>query len=137
MVAPFQPPDGSPAMTYADLEKTIDAAWETRDQLTPATQGPVRAAVEAALAALDDGKLRVAEKGASGWQVGQWLKKAVLMSFRLTGMAPVPGGPGGGSWYDKVPSKFEGWGENLFRASGFRAVPGAVRRRGPFIAPCS
>ncbi|MBI3513117.1 MAG: 2,3,4,5-tetrahydropyridine-2,6-dicarboxylate N-succinyltransferase, partial [Proteobacteria bacterium] len=122
-------------MTQRDLEKTIDTAWETRDQLTSATKGAVRDAVEAALAGLDDGSMRVAEKTAAGWQVNQWLKKAVLMSFRLTDMAPMPGGPDGGSWYDKVPSKFEGWGDNRFKQAGFRVVPPAAVRRGAYIAP--
>jgi len=122
-------------MSYSDLETTIETAWETRDQLTSATKGKVRDAVDGALAALDDGKLRVAEKTTSGWKVRQWLKKAVLISFRLTDMAPMPGGPGGGHWYDKVPSKFEGWGANRFREAGFRVVPPAAVRRGAYIAP--
>ena len=122
-------------MSQQDLEKTIDQAWETRDQLTPATKGPVRDAVETALAALDDGSLRVAEKTAAGWQVRQWAKKAVLLSFRLTDMAPMAGGPGGASFYDKVPSKFDGWGDNRFREAGFRVVPPAAVRRGAYIAP--
>ena len=122
-------------MSQHDLEKTIDQAWETRDQLTPATKGPARDAVETALAQLDDGSLRVAEKTAAGWQVRQWAKKAVLLSFRLTDMAPMAGGPGGASFYDKVPSKFEGWGDNRFREAGFRVVPPAAVRRGAYIAP--
>jgi 2,3,4,5-tetrahydropyridine-2-carboxylate N-succinyltransferase len=122
-------------MSYSEIETTIDAAWETRDQLTPATKGKVRDAVFEALDALDDGSLRVAEKTTSGWKVRQWLKKAVLMSFRLTDMAPMPGGPGGGDWYDKVPSKFAGWGANRFRDAGFRVVPPAAVRRGAYIAP--
>ena len=122
-------------MSQQDLEKTIDQAWETRDQLTPATKGPMRDAVETALAALDDGSLRVAEKTAAGWQVRQWAKKAVLLSFRLTDMAPMAGGPGGVSFYDKVPSKFDGWGDNRFREAGFRVVPPAAVRRGAYIAP--
>jgi 2,3,4,5-tetrahydropyridine-2-carboxylate N-succinyltransferase len=122
-------------MTASDLEKTIDTAWETRDQLTPATKGAVRDAVEQAIAGLDDGSFRVAEKVGGAWQVRQWLKKAVLMSFRLTDMAPMDGGPGGGTWYDKVPSKFEGWGANRFREAGFRVVPPAAVRRGAYVAP--
>jgi 2,3,4,5-tetrahydropyridine-2-carboxylate N-succinyltransferase len=122
-------------MTVADLEKTIDAAWESRDQLTPATKGATREAVETALAGLDDGSLRVAEKTAADWQVRQWLKKAVLLSFRLTDMGPVVGGPGGANFFDKVPSKFEGWGDNRFREAGFRVVPPAAVRRGAYIAP--
>jgi len=114
---------------------TIDAAWEARDTITPATVGGVRDAVEAALAGLDDGSLRVAEKRDGHWVVNQWLKKAVLLSFRLTETAPIPGGPNGGAWYDKVPTKFEGWDEPRFRAAGFRAVPGAVVRRSAYIAP--
>jgi 2,3,4,5-tetrahydropyridine-2-carboxylate N-succinyltransferase len=125
---------GAP-MTASDLEKTIDVAWETREQLTPTTKGPVRDAVEQAIAGLDDGTFRVAEKVGGSWQVRQWLKKAVLMSFRLTDMGMMPGGPGGSSWWDKVPSKFEGWGENRFRDAGFRVVPPAAVRRGAYIAP--
>ena len=117
------------------LIPTIDAAWEARDTMTPATTGAVRDAVEAALAGLDEGSLRVAEKIDGHWVVHQWLKKAVLLSFRLTETAPIPGGPGGGSWYDKVPTKFDGWDEPRFRAAGFRAVPGAVVRRSAYIAP--
>jgi 2,3,4,5-tetrahydropyridine-2-carboxylate N-succinyltransferase len=122
-------------MSQQDLEKTIDQAWETRDQLSPATKGPVRDAVETALTQLDDGSLRVAEKTSAGWQVRQWAKKAVLLSFRLTDMAPMAGGPGGASFYDKVPSKFDGWGDNRFREAGFRVVPPAAVRRGAYIAP--
>lgn len=119
-----------------DLQATIDAAWEDRAGIGPATRGAVREAVDAALAMLDDGSARVAHKTEQGWQVNQWLKKAVLLSFRLNDMAAIPGGPGVDTcWWDKVPSKFEGWGENRFRAAGFRAVPGCIVRRGAYIAP--
>jgi 2,3,4,5-tetrahydropyridine-2-carboxylate N-succinyltransferase len=118
-----------------DLQSTIDAAWDARDTLGLTTRGPVREAVQAALAGLDDGSLRVAERDASGaWQVNQWLKKAVLLSFRLNDMEMIEGGPGGATWWDKVPSKFAGWGENRFRDAGFRAVPGAIVRHGAHIA---
>jgi 2,3,4,5-tetrahydropyridine-2-carboxylate N-succinyltransferase len=127
-----------PAMSNAaDLAATIDAAWESRDGIGPGTKGEVRDAVDAALGELDAGRLRVAEKRAAdgSWHVNQWLKKAVLLSFRLNDMAPISGGPGGASWWDKVPSKFDGWGENRFREAGFRAVPTAVVRRSAYIAP--
>jgi len=117
----------------AELETAIETAWERRDSVTPASDD-VREAVEDALELLDSGKARVAEKGADGsWQVNQWLKKAVLLSFRLNDNAVVEGGAAGAPAFDKVPSKFEGWGENRFRAAGFRVVPGAVARRGSFI----
>lgn len=122
-------------MSPAALESTIDAAWEARDTVTAATQGAVRDAVEAVLDGLDNGSLRVAEKKDGTWVVNQWLKKAVLLSFRLTDSAPIPGGPGGASWFDKVPTKFEGWDDARFRAAGFRAVPGSVVRRSAYIAP--
>ncbi len=122
-------------MPQTDLTATIEAAWEDRTSVGPATRGAVREAVEAALDALDSGSLRVAEKDGAEWRVHQWLKKAVLLSFRLSDMAPIEGGPGGATWWDKVPSKFDGWGENRFRAAGFRSVPGAIVRRGAFIAP--
>jgi 2,3,4,5-tetrahydropyridine-2-carboxylate N-succinyltransferase len=120
----------------SNLEQTIDAAWEDRTVLSATTHGPVREAVEEALSQLDSGALRVAQKSASGaWEVNQWLKKAVLLSFRLnpnramgvTGQQPGP-------YWDKVPTKFEGWSDAQFSAGGFRAVPGAVVRRGSFIA---
>jgi 2,3,4,5-tetrahydropyridine-2-carboxylate N-succinyltransferase len=113
----------------------IDAAWEARATINAgnASSG-LRAAVEEALAGLDSGKLRVAEKRDGKWHVNQWAKKAVLLSFRLTDSEPIPGGPGGVHWYDKVPSKFAGWGANTFKAAGFRAVPGAIVRRSAFIA---
>ncbi|MBM3570122.1 MAG: 2,3,4,5-tetrahydropyridine-2,6-dicarboxylate N-succinyltransferase [Alphaproteobacteria bacterium] len=122
-------------MSLADLEKTVETAWEGRDRVNAATQGEVRQAVEAALDALDSGRARVAEKKDGAWTVNQWLKKAVLLSFRLNDSAPMPGGPGGTSWYDKVPSKFQGWDAARFRQAGFRAVPGSIVRRGSFIAP--
>ena len=122
-------------MSHADLARTIEAAWEDRANVGADTRGPVREAVEAALALLDSGEARVAEKSDDqDWHVNQWLKKAVLLSFRLNDMALIPGGPGGGGWWDKVPSKFEGWDAARFRAAGFRAVPGAVVRRGAHIA---
>jgi len=118
-----------------DLQTTIEAAWDARDTLGLTTSGAVRDAVEAAIAGLDDGSFRVAERDASGsWQVNQWLKKAVLLSFRLNDMAIIEGGPGGATWWDKVPSKFAGWGENRFRDAGFRAVPGSIVRRGAYIS---
>jgi len=118
----------------SDLQTTIEAAWDVRDTLGVTTQGPVREAVATALAGLDDGSLRVAERDAGGaWQVNQWLKKAVLLSFRLNDMAIIEGGPGGATWWDKVPSKFAGWGENRFKGASFRAVPGAIVRHGAHI----
>ena len=118
-----------------DLQSTIEAAWDARDTLGLTTQGAVRDAVQTALAGLDDGSYRVAERDASGtWQVNQWLKKAVLLSFRINDMELIEGAPGGARWWDKVPSKFAGWGENRFRDAGFRAVPGSIVRHGAFIA---
>ena len=116
-----------------DLQSTIEAAWEARDTLGFTTTGTVREAVEEALALLDSGEKRVAEPGADGWTVNQWLKKAVLLSFRLNDNAVMPG-PGGTNWWDKVPLKFDGWDETRFRDAGFRAVPGSVVRRGAHIA---
>ena len=118
-------------MTEA-LKTSIEAAWEARDGISPATKGEVRDAVTEALALLDAGKVRVAEKVGAAWQVNQWLKKAVLLSFRLNDNALMPG-PGGSNWWDKVPSKFADWGENRFRDAGFRAVPGCVVRAGAHI----
>ncbi len=118
-----------------DLQRVIDEAFEDRERIGFGTKGEVRDAVEAALDLLDRGELRVAEKRPDGWTVHQWLKKAVLLSFRLNDMSVIPGGPGGASWWDKVPSKFEGWGDNRFREAGFRAVPGCVVRRSAYIAP--
>ena len=123
-------------MSLADLASTIDAAWEDRETVGAATTGAVRNAVDAALDALDEGRLRVAERSADGtWTVNQWTKKAVLLSFRLNDMQPIGGGPGRDTnWWDKVPSKFEGWGDNRFREAGFRAVPNCIVRRSAFIA---
>ncbi|HEX8642593.1 MAG TPA: 2,3,4,5-tetrahydropyridine-2,6-dicarboxylate N-succinyltransferase [Allosphingosinicella sp.] len=116
------------------LRRTIEQAWERRDEIG-AADSDVREAVEAAIRLLDRGEARVAERAADGaWTVNQWLKKAVLLSFRLTPMAAISGGPGGGLWWDKVSSKFEGWDADRFGAAGFRAVPGAIVRRGAFIA---
>ncbi|MGV3489989.1 MAG: 2,3,4,5-tetrahydropyridine-2,6-dicarboxylate N-succinyltransferase, partial [Devosia sp.] len=120
-------------MSHADLAATIDAAWETRTEINHGTKGEVRDAVNEALNLLDSGKARVAEqRGQGDWTVNQWLKKAVLLSFRLNDNAVIQG-PGGTTWWDKVPSKFEGWGENRFREAGFRAVPGSIVRRGAHI----
>ena len=119
----------------ADLKATIEAAWERRDTVSPATRGAVRDAVEQALARLDAGELRVAEKRDGQWRVNQWLKQAVLLSFRLNDMAVIEGGPGGATWWDKVPSKFAGWDAARFKSAGFRAVPGAIVRRSAYIAP--
>jgi 2,3,4,5-tetrahydropyridine-2-carboxylate N-succinyltransferase len=119
-----------------ELAHIIDAAFDARDGVGPNTQGKVREAVERALDLLDRGEARVAERRADGgWHVHQWLKKAVLLSFRLNDMTRIDGGPGGAAWWDKVPSKFLGWGEQEFRQAGFRAVPSCVVRRSAFIAP--
>jgi 2,3,4,5-tetrahydropyridine-2-carboxylate N-succinyltransferase len=127
-------------MSIADLAQTIEAAFEDRNNVNAQTQGRVREAVNEALNLLDSGKARVAEKiagktGPESWQVHQWLKKAVLLSFRLNDMAPISGGPNGSSWWDKVPSKFEGWTATEHAAAGFRSVPNCVVRRSAFIAP--
>ncbi len=118
----------------AELARIIDDAWENRDALGPGTKGAARDAVETALAELDAGRLRVAEKFSGEWAVHQWLKKAVLLSFRLNAMKLIEGAPGDASWWDKVDSKFVGWGETEFQAAGFRAVPGAIVRKSAFIA---
>jgi 2,3,4,5-tetrahydropyridine-2,6-dicarboxylate N-succinyltransferase len=125
-------------MTDVRLQASIEKAFEDRAKITPATKGEARKAVEEALDLLDRGKARVAEKlpGATGpnsWKVNQWLKKAVLLSFRLNDNALIDGGPGQATWWDKVPSKLEAWGENRFKDAGFRAVPGAIVRRSAFI----
>ena len=123
----------------ADLQALIEHAFEDRAHIGADTHGDVRDAVSRALDLLDSGRARVAEKiegreGAESWKVNQWLKKAVLLSFRLNDNAVVEGGPGGATWWDKIPSKFAGWGENRFREAGFRAVPGAIVRHSAFIA---
>ena len=120
----------------AALEKTVEKAFEERDAISAETRGAVREAVEEALRLLDSGRVRVAERGADGtWHVNQWLKKAVLLSFRLNPMQIVSGGPGEAVWWDKVPSKFDGWSANEFERAGFRAVPNCVVRHSAYIAP--
>jgi 2,3,4,5-tetrahydropyridine-2-carboxylate N-succinyltransferase len=121
-------------MSHPDLSQTIDAAWEARAEIGVATKGAVREAVETAIDMLDSGTARVAEKQGGDWVVHQWLKKAVLLSFRLTDNMIIANGPGDAVFWDKVPSKFAGWGENRFRAAGFRVVPPAAARKGSFIA---
>jgi 2,3,4,5-tetrahydropyridine-2-carboxylate N-succinyltransferase len=121
-------------MSYAALEAAIETAWEARDGISPATKGETRDAIEATLSALDSGKLRVAEKRGNDWHVNQWAKKAVLLSFRLTDMYEISGSNGGSNWWDKVPSKWQGWTEADWRAAGFRAVPGSIVRRSAYIA---
>jgi 2,3,4,5-tetrahydropyridine-2-carboxylate N-succinyltransferase len=122
-------------MMISELQRLIDRAWDERDQLGPGTRGEMRQAVDSAVAALDRGELRIAERDDDRWIVHQWLKKAVLLSFRLSPMEAIAGAPGGAHWWDKVPSKFAGWGEKEFAAAAFRAVPGAIVRRGAYIAP--
>ena len=121
-------------MNDGELQLLIERAWETRDTLSSTSTGKPRQAVEAALEALDSGRVRVAEKRDGEWHVHQWLKKAVLLSIRLKDMGMIEGAPGGASWWDKVDSKFKGWNENRFRAAGFRAVPGAIVRHSAYIA---
>ena len=121
-------------MPHTDLARVIDDAFEARAEINFHTQGAVREAVGEALRLLDKGELRVAEKVGGSWQVNQWLKKAVLLSFRLNDNKLVEGAPGGSHYWDKVPTKFEGWSENTFREAGFRAVPGAVVRSPAYIA---
>lgn len=123
-------------MSNADLERAIEAAWEVRDTITPATDGESRQAIEDTLNALDSGSLRVAEKRESGdWHVNQWVKKAVLLGFRIKDMEMQAGGPQGAGYWDKVDNKFVGWGDNQWRAAGFRAVPNCIVRKSAFIAP--
>jgi 2,3,4,5-tetrahydropyridine-2-carboxylate N-succinyltransferase len=119
----------------ASLEQTIDKAFEERDGVSTATRGAVRDAVETALSLLDRGEARVAERQADGtWHVNQWLKKAVLLSFRLNPMEVIGNGPGGAAWWDKVPSKFDGWSTNEFEKAGLRAVPNCIVRRSAYVA---
>jgi 2,3,4,5-tetrahydropyridine-2,6-dicarboxylate N-succinyltransferase len=122
-------------MKTAEMQPIIDDAFEARAELTPQTKGKVRKAVEGALELLDSGQLRVAEKKDGAWQVNQWLKKAVLLSFRLNDMSLIGNGPGGAKWWDKVPSKFDGWTAAKFRKAGFRAVPNCIVRHSAYIAP--
>jgi 2,3,4,5-tetrahydropyridine-2-carboxylate N-succinyltransferase len=122
-------------MSDAQLEAAIESAWDARDHITVETKGEVRDAITDTLNALDSGTLRVAERRENGdWHVNQWAKKAVLLSFRLNDMEPISGGNGGTTWWDKVPSKFDGWGEKQWRDAGFRAVPGSIVRRSAYIA---
>ena len=124
------------ASDISALEKTVEAAWDDRTSLSPDTKGDYRDAVETAIMALDSGTMRVAAKsGNNDWIVHQWLKKAVLLGFRLHANGLMSGSSNGGNWGDKVPSKFEGWGEPEFTKAGFRAVPNCAARRGSFIAP--
>lgn len=123
-------------MSHNALASIIDAAWENRTELNASTKGEVRDAVEHIIAGLDKGELRVATKEADGnWPTHQWIKKAVLISFRLNDMGLISGGPGGSSWWDKVPSKFDGWGAKEHAEAGFRSVPNCIVRRGAYIAP--
>jgi 2,3,4,5-tetrahydropyridine-2,6-dicarboxylate N-succinyltransferase len=123
-------------MSNAKLEAAIEAAWEAREGITPATKGETRDAIEETLDALDSGKLRVAERGEDGtWHVNQWAKKAVLLGFRLSDMEKHTGGPQGGSWWDKVDSKFAGWKRKDWQNAGFRAVPNCIVRKSAYIAP--
>jgi len=133
---PTDTPADKLAKLTSKLAATIDDAFDKRDSIGLKTRGPVRKAVETALDLLDSGAVRVAERQADGtWRVNQWLKKAVLLSFRLNDMAVIPGGPGRAAWWDKVDSKMKGWTAAKFRKAGFRAVPGAIVRRSAYIAP--
>ena len=122
-------------MDQERLAAIIDAAWENRDNVTPAQTGEIRDAIETALDGLDAGRLRVAEKRDGAWHVNEWLKKAVLLSFRVTDAGIIGGGPGEATWFDKVPAKLEGWDRAHFSAAGFRAVPNCVVRRSAYVAP--
>ena len=119
-----------------ELENIIETAFDDRHNISINTSGHVREAVDQSLELLDVGKVRVAVRDKNGsWKVNQWLKKAVLLSFRLNDMQIIEGGPDGSSWWDKVPSKFDGWGENRFRDAGLRAVPNCIVRKSAFVAP--
>ena len=122
-------------MNIDDLQESINKAWDGRDLVTPETEGEVRDAVQESLEGLDAGIYRVAEKQAEGWVVHQWLKKAVLLSFRLSNMELISGAPGNANWFDKVSSKFASWEAGDFERASFRAVPGSVVRHSAFIAP--
>ncbi len=122
-------------MTTATLQATIDGAWDARDAVNLETTGEIRDAVNDALDLLDSGHARVAEKSDGGWRVNQWLKKAVLLSFRLNDMTLISGGADGAQWFDKVASKFQGWDDARFRDAGFRAVPNCIVRHSAYIAP--
>ena len=123
-------------MSNAALQSAIEAAWDARDTITPQTRGEARDAIEATLAALDGGTLRVAERQEDGsWTVNQWAKQAVLLGFRLKDMEPQSGGPQGGSWWDKVDSKFAGWQPDDWKSAGFRAVPNCIVRKSAYVAP--
>ncbi len=125
----------STGQVFLDYKAVIDQAWETRDQINMRTTGPIRDAVTSVMAQLDRGEQRIAKHQPDGtWVVNQWLKKAVLLSFRLNAMHAIPGGPGKAQWYDKIPSKFDGWREEDFMKAGFRAVPGAIVRHSAYIA---
>ena len=122
-------------LNTSELQQAIDQVWEERQGISPGTTGVARDVVEKALALLDKGEVRVAEKGPDGWIVNQWLKKAVLLSFRLNDMTAISGAPGGATWWDKVPSKYAGMTPDDFRRSRFRAVPGSIVRYSAYIAP--
>ena len=122
-------------MVSPQIIAQIESAWENRADVNLGTQGPIREAVETVLDALDSGEVRVAQKMDGLWQVNQWAKKAVLLSFRLNDNALIPNGPGAATWYDKVPSKFDGWDVERYKAAGFRSVPGSIVRRSAFVAP--
>ena len=122
-------------MSNADLQATIEKAFDDRDNINTSTTGEVREAVQEALNLMDSGAARVAEKSGNDWVVNQWLKKAVLLGFRLNDMATITGGPDGATWWDKVPSKFNGWGEAQWKDAGFRAVPNCTVRHSAYIAP--